>query len=172
MRITSAQLDAAARLRRGATALAARTRVERLGDLSLNQVAVLGRIVTHGPMTPGEVGAQLRMLPQSLTRTFAALEAAGYVRRTPDPGDRRQALLEATSAGRAAIRDEMRPRDRWLARAMAEVLKPEEVDTLVRAAELMITLAEHDANVALVERTAPPNRSAHSAPRSRVDPRS
>ena len=104
MRTTSQQLDVAARVRRAATALAARTRVERLGALSLNQVAVLGRIVTHGPMTPGEVADQLRMLPQSLTRTFAALEAAGYVRRTPDPGDGRQSLLEATAAGRTAIR--------------------------------------------------------------------
>lgn len=142
----------AGRVRRSATALAARTRVERLGELSLNQVAVLGRIVTHGPVTPGEVAAQLRMLPQSLTRTFAALEEFGFVRRLPDPGDGRQALLLATAEGRAAIRNEMRPRDRWLARAMAELLTPAEVELLDQAAELMLQLAELDADVAVIER--------------------
>jgi DNA-binding MarR family transcriptional regulator len=139
-------------VRRGATALAARTRVERLGELSLNQVAVLGRIVTHGPLTPGEVAAQLGMLPQSLTRTFAALEACEYVQRMPDPGDGRQALLEATAAGRTALRAEMRPRDRWLADAMRALLSADEVDLLDRAAELMTRLAGHDSDVAVVER--------------------
>jgi DNA-binding MarR family transcriptional regulator len=139
-------------LRRAATALAARARVERGGELSLNQTAVLGRIVTHGPMTPGEVAAQLRMLPQSLTRTFAALEAAGYVRRMPDPDDGRQALLLSTTEGRAAISAEMAPRDRWLARAMATVLTSDEQELFGRAAELMVRLADFESDVALAER--------------------
>lgn len=151
MRITTKQREQARTIRRAATALAARARVERGGDLSLNQTAVLGRIVTHGPMTPGEVAAQLRMLPQSLTRTFASLEAAGFVHRMPDPGDGRQALLLATTEGRAAIRAEMAPRDRWLARAMATVLDRDEQELLGRAAELMVQLADFESDVALVE---------------------
>lgn len=152
MRITVSKLETAARIRRAATALAARTRVERLGELSLNQVAVLGRIVNYGPITPGEVAAQLGMLPQSLTRTFAALEEFGYVRRTPDPSDGRSSLLEATADGTRAVRNEMRPRDRWLARAMAEILSPGDIELLDRAAEVMIRLAEFDADVAVIER--------------------
>ena len=151
MRTTSQQREQAAAVRRAATSLAARTRAERGGRLSLNQTAVLGRIVVQGPLTPGEVADGLRMLPQSLTRTFAALEHAGYVQRTPDPGDRRQSLLLATEAGRAAIRAEMAPRDRWLARAMQVVLTPAERDQLVTAAELMRRLADFEADVAAVE---------------------
>jgi DNA-binding MarR family transcriptional regulator len=151
MRTTALQRDRARVIRRAATALAARARVERGGELSLNQTAVLGRIVTQGPITPGEVAEQLRMLPQSLTRTFAALEASGYVRRMADPADGRQALLVATSAGRSAINAEMAPRDRWLARAMAAVLSEAERDVLAQSAELMFRLAAFDSDVAMVE---------------------
>lgn len=132
--------------------MAARARVERAGVLSLNQTAVLGRIVTHGPLTPGEVAQQLNMLPQSLTRTFAALEAADFVRRTPDPSDGRGSLLLATQAGRQAIRAEMQPRDRWVARAMAAVLTEQERAQLARSAVLMDRLAAFEAGVAVVER--------------------
>lgn len=151
MRTTSQQRTQAALIRRAATALAARARAERAGELSLNQTAVLGRVVVCGPLTPGEVAEQLRMLPQSLTRTFAALEAAGYIRRTSDPSDGRQSLLLSTVEGRAAIRAEMAPRDRWLARAMDAVLTPAEQDQLARAAPLMARLAEFESDVAPAE---------------------
>jgi DNA-binding MarR family transcriptional regulator len=152
MRTTSQQLAEAAVVRRAATSLAARCRAERGGELSLNQVAVLGRVATHGPITPGEVAAQLRTMPQSLTRTFAALEAAGYLHRMPDPADGRQSLLAATAAGRAALRAEMAPRDRWLARSMAAVLTPDERQSLRHAAALMERLVEFGGGVAVAER--------------------
>ena len=142
----------AAEIRRAATGLAARARAERAGVLSLNQTAVLGRLATHGGMTPGEMAAQLRLQPQSLTRTFAALEEAGHVVRTPDPGDGRQFQLTITATGRRALRDEMAPRDTWLAHAMAEVLSDDERADLLRAAELMDRIAEFDRSVAPVER--------------------
>ncbi len=151
MRTTSAEVENAATVRRAVTALAARARAERGGRLSLNQVAVLGRVVRHGPITPGEIADQLQMLPQSLTRTFAALEHAGHVRRMPDPDDGRQSLLVASAAGRAALRAEMAPRDRWLARAMASVLSADERRTLRTAAELMDRLVEFGGGVARVE---------------------
>ncbi len=151
MRTTTKQLAQARTIRRAATALAARARAERRGELSLNQTAVLGRIVTQGPITPGDVAEELRMLPQSLTRTFAALEAAGYVRRRPDPADGRQSLLVSTVEGRSAINAEMVPRDRWLARAMAVVLTDDERAQLAQSAQLMLRLAEFDSDVAMVE---------------------
>jgi DNA-binding MarR family transcriptional regulator len=151
MRTTSGQRERATTIRRAATALASRARAERAGELSLNQTAVLGRVAVQGPITPGEVADQLRMLPQSLTRTFAVLEANGLVRRMPDPGDGRQSLLVATTEGRAALRAEMAPRDRWLARAMTAVLSDEECQELVRAAELMLRVADFESGVALVE---------------------
>jgi DNA-binding MarR family transcriptional regulator len=143
---------AATAIRRGATSLATRTRAERAGVLSLNQTAVLGRLATRGPMTAGEVAAQLRMAPQSLTRTFAALESAGQLHRTPDPSDGRQSLLAITAGGRRALKEEMAPRDAWLAGAIDQVLTPAERDLLVVAAQLLERLADVDAEVAVTER--------------------
>jgi DNA-binding MarR family transcriptional regulator len=151
MRTTSHKRERAATIRRAATSLASRARAERAGELSLNQTAVLGRIAVQGPITPGEVAEQLRMLPQSLTRTFAALEAGGLVRRMPDPGDGRQSLLVVTAEGRTALRAEMAPRDRWLARAMSALLTEQESQELLHAAELMLRLADFESDVAVAE---------------------
>jgi DNA-binding MarR family transcriptional regulator len=153
MRTISASLKRDARLvRQAATALAARTRVERGGVLSLNQTAVLGRLATHGAMTPGEMAGQLRTQPQSLTRTFAALESFGHIRRTPDPTDGRQYLLTITPAGSKALREEMAPRDAWLAYAMATVLAPDERDLLLAASALLQRLADFEPGGTVVER--------------------
>jgi DNA-binding MarR family transcriptional regulator len=148
MRTNSSTLQEAAILRRAATALAARARAERGGELTLTQVAVLGRIAVEGPITPREVAAELRMVPQSLTRPLAALESAGLVRRTPDPEDGRGALLHVTAAGRAALRAEMAPRDRWLARAISATCTAHERRTLAAAADIVATVG---AGVAPIE---------------------
>lgn len=132
-------------------AFAARARVERGGELSLTQVAVLGRIATQGPVTPREVGVQLQMLPQSLSRPLAALEGDGLMRRTPDPSDGRAALLEVTDEGRSALRAEMAPRDNWVAEAMAAVCTAEEQRILSVAAELMRRMVDYGGGVAPME---------------------
>lgn len=152
MRTISIRVTDARAVTLATTALAARLRTERHGELSLNQTAVLGRLLNCGPMTPGEVADQLRMLPQSLTRTFAALEAAGYVLRSPDPSDGRQSLLGCTSAGAAALRSEFASRTRWLQAAARSTLTEDDWTHLVRAAEIMQRLADVDADVAPVER--------------------
>ncbi len=138
-------------MRRAVTAVASRARAERGGELSLTQVAVLGRVIVEGPITPGEVSAQLGMSAQGLTRPLAALESAGLVRRTPDPTDGRGSLLVATSAGRAAMRREMAPRDRWVAEAVSAVCTEEEMELLDRAAEVLLRVAAHGTGVAPVE---------------------
>jgi len=151
MRTTAAVLKEASALRRAATSLASRARVERAGELTLTQVAVLGRIAVDGPITPREVAGRLRMVPQSLTRPLAALEVAGLVRRTPDPSDGRGALLHVTGDGLAALRAEMAPRDRWLAQAMAAVCGDDERATLATAAQIMLRVADYGGGVAPVE---------------------
>lgn len=146
MRTTSATA-----LRRAVTAVASRARAERDGELTLNHVAVLGRVIVEGPITPGEIGAQLAMAPQSLTRPLAALEQRGYVVRTPDPADGRGALVSATGAGRRAMRAEMAPRDRWLAEAVTGVCTEEEQQVLERATEILLRVAAYGGGVAPVE---------------------
>jgi DNA-binding MarR family transcriptional regulator len=143
---------AAATVCHAVTVLASRTRVERAGALSLNQTAVLGRLARNGTMTPAEMAAQLHTQPQSLTRTFATLEAAGHLGRTPDPTDGRQYLLTLTAAGSRALRAEFAPRNTWLARAMSALLDEREQAVLLEAAELMERLADYEPGGAVVER--------------------
>jgi len=141
-------LDEATLVQRAVTALDARARAERRGELPLTQISLLGRIVTQGPITPGELARQLRMLPQSLTRPLAKLERAGLVRRTADPTDGRGALLHATEAGHAAMRAEFAPRTAWLARAMDAVCDDDDRAALLRAAEVMQRMVDFGGGVA------------------------
>jgi DNA-binding MarR family transcriptional regulator len=138
-------------LRRAVTALAARARAERPGDLPTSSVAILSQLARHGAMTPGEMATRLHAQPQSLTRPLMALQDQGFLARTSDPGDRRQALLSITSAGRAAVAADMRPRDEWMARAIASRFTEAERDLLIIASGLMLELSDLDASPGRVE---------------------
>lgn len=151
VQVHEVDLAAGRAVRRAVTALAARARAERPGDLTTTTVAVLGQLARHGAMTAGEVASRLHAQPQSLTRTFAALAEQGHLERTPDPDDRRQALLTITPAGRESLASDMRPRDEWMARAIASELTEAERDLLVVASQLLLQLADLDASPGQVE---------------------
>jgi len=128
--------------RRGVIRLARRLRAERSPDaLSANKVGVLGHLYRHGPSTPGEITAAERQRPQSLTRVFAELEAAGLISRTRSELDHRESLLDLTPPGRAVLTSDMAERDRWLASAIAG-LSETEAQVLRLAAALMEGLAD------------------------------
>jgi DNA-binding MarR family transcriptional regulator len=148
---TDELLRAATVIRRGATSFAARARTERGGALSLNQTAVLGLLTKNPAMTPTEIAEKLHSSPQSLTRTIAALDELGMISRATDPSDRRQSILSITRPGFQAIRNEMRPRDVWLAGVIERELTDSERDILVVAARLLERLSEVDASAARIE---------------------
>ncbi|QLJ04746.1 MarR family transcriptional regulator [Streptomyces sp. NEAU-sy36] len=113
-------LAEAAALRRAVVRINRRLRQEHgEGGLSPNQLAVLGHLQAHGSATPGRIAARERQRPQSLTRVFAELEAAGLIVREPDPDDRRQSVLTLTEAGRRTLERDMAERDIWLAAALS-----------------------------------------------------
>ncbi len=136
--------EAGRAVRRGVTSLAARARAERPGVLTTTTVAILGQLARHGAMTAGELATRLHQTPQALTRTLAALTDQRFLERMPDPDDRRQALLTVTPEGREALREDMHPRDVWLATVMASELTEAERDLLVLASRLMLRLADVD----------------------------
>ncbi|WP_255952157.1 MarR family winged helix-turn-helix transcriptional regulator [Streptomyces odontomachi] len=128
-------------LRRGIVRLGRRLRQERpAGSLTPNQLGVLSHLGRHGPSTPGEVAAAERQRPQSLTRTFAELEAEGLIVRSPDREDRRQSLLSVTPRGRGVLVEDMANRDVWLAAAL-DTLTETEREVLRLAGALMERLA-------------------------------
>jgi DNA-binding MarR family transcriptional regulator len=64
-------------------------------------MAVLGR---YGPMTANNVVDRTAMDKVRVSRAVAKLLAAGYITRRADPEDRRRAILDLTSSGKAVYR--------------------------------------------------------------------
>ena len=111
-----------------------------LGDLTLTQISALTSLGLAGALTPRELAEHERVQPPTMTKIIAKLEDRGLVQRTPHPTDGRQVVLHATEAGRAAVADQRRAGDAWLAKALAE-LPPEDRETLRRAADLLDRIA-------------------------------
>lgn len=62
--------------------------------LGATDLYALNILDLSGAMTPGELGARTGLTTGPTTRLIDRLEAAGYVRRAPDPGDRRKVMVE------------------------------------------------------------------------------
>ncbi|QWF80719.1 MarR family winged helix-turn-helix transcriptional regulator [Amycolatopsis sp. CA-230715] len=74
-----------------------RTLAGELG-VSVNDLAALHHLVGRTPLGPAELGRRLGMSTASATALVDRLERGGYLRRRPDPRDRRRIVLEATEA--------------------------------------------------------------------------
>ena len=130
-------LALASELRTSVMRLARRLRRMRADStLSLGQLAALGTVERHGPMTPGELAEHERVQPPSMTRIVKALEEAGYVTRSPHPTDGRQVVVAVSQEGKQLLREDRRKREAWLAQRLQE-LAPEERELLRRAAEVL-----------------------------------
>jgi DNA-binding MarR family transcriptional regulator len=108
-----------------------------LGDLTWSQLCVISRLDREGPATVTTLARAEGVRPQSMGATVSALESAGLVGGSPDPGDGRQTILSLTDtckewlkAGRAAKED-------WLSRAIQTNLAPAEQEELAHAVELL-----------------------------------
>jgi DNA-binding MarR family transcriptional regulator len=127
----------ASALRLSVVRLNRRLRAQRADQtVTLTQLAALSTLKAHGPLTPGELAAYEKVQPPSMTRVLAALEERGLVDRSPHPSDGRQALVELTEAGRSLLDQEVRMREAWLSRRLAE-LTDEERAVLTAASELI-----------------------------------
>ena len=72
-------------------------------DVSAAGGLVLGILRDHGPMSPSELGSRLIVTRATVTGVVDSLERRGFVRRSPNPADRRSLLVEITSAGLAVL---------------------------------------------------------------------
>jgi DNA-binding MarR family transcriptional regulator len=129
--------ELASELRVSAMRLARRLRAERPDvGLSLTQIATLGTIDRHGPMTPREVADHERVQPPSMTRILAGLEERALILRTAHPSDGRQQLVTLTREGHDLLREDRRRREAWLAVRLA-ALSPEERAVLHAATPIL-----------------------------------
>jgi DNA-binding MarR family transcriptional regulator len=134
---------------RTATGLAAalRPRVMRLArrlrqmqddslGLNSNQLSAMSVLLNSGDQLMGELAAQERVQPPSMTRIVNSLEASAYVARRPDPRDHRQCLVTLTESGRQVLLANRRRRDEWLAVRIAE-LEPADREVLRHAVRVL-----------------------------------
>jgi DNA-binding MarR family transcriptional regulator len=105
-------------------------------ELSLTEIAVLGRLGRHGPATTAELARAEGMRPQSMSTAVATLEERGLVERKAHPTDGRQVNIALTEKG-AAVRNSAKDLKRaWLAQATAG-LDEEERQALARAGDIL-----------------------------------
>src|SRR5688500_5357778 len=89
-RLSQADLELVTALRISVMRLARRLRNQRTDyTVSVGQLAVLGTLTNHGPLTPRELADHEKVQPPSMSRILAGLEERGLVRRTPHPTDGR-----------------------------------------------------------------------------------
>jgi DNA-binding MarR family transcriptional regulator len=112
-------------------------------ELSLGAMAVLGCLYRNGELSVGELAAQERVQPPSMTRTINCLEEGGYVARRPHETDGRQVVVVLSDLGRDTVLADRARRDAWLARKLQD-LTADERAVLRRAAPILEQLAQKD----------------------------
>ena len=112
-------------------------------ELSLGAMAVLGCLYRNGELSVGELAAQERVRPPSMTRTVNCLEEGGYVARRPHDTDGRQVVVVLSDLGRDTVLADRARRDAWLARKLQD-LTAEERAVLRRAAPILEELSQKD----------------------------
>jgi DNA-binding MarR family transcriptional regulator len=125
------------------------TRVARLlgagmprDELTPMRLTALGILRRDGPMVARVLATRLGILPQSLTRILADLEAAGLLTRSRDPDDGRGHMLNLTPKAVSLMRREGVRRDAALSEAMQRTLTPIEIGLLWLAAKTLSKLAD------------------------------
>jgi DNA-binding MarR family transcriptional regulator len=82
----------------------------RVGDLTNARYELLYIVHLRGTQPMNTIARAVGVTPRSLTDMVDALEASGYLRRRPNPLDRRGVLLELTDSGVTMVRAGQRSR--------------------------------------------------------------
>jgi DNA-binding MarR family transcriptional regulator len=96
---------------------------ERLG-LASADVEVLTALSVEGAMTVGRIGELTGLTTGATTRMVDRLEQAGFVRRVPDPGDRRRVIVEPAGDRGSAVVRAFDPIELAARQALAELDEP------------------------------------------------
>ncbi len=89
--------------------------------LSFAQCEALRHLIEKREMTMRELAQSLGVAAPSATALAHELVRGGYLRRTGNPRDRRQVLLESTAKGRRAAADTLRSRAQVLSHLLGEL---------------------------------------------------
>ena len=110
------------------------------------------------PVTPSQVSDRMLAASATMTATLDLLERQGWIRRIPNPADRRSVLLEITPDGRAAA-DRLLPGIRTVEQSIMSALSADErkglVDLLGRVLARAADVAAQPAEPLSGERNRP-----------------
>jgi DNA-binding MarR family transcriptional regulator len=95
------------------------TTYNKIGNLDRSAYLLLHQIYSHGSAGVKALADEFHLDISTVSRQAAALEQKGYVRRTPDPADKRAFTLQITDLGTKVLFEHKRAR---LAR-ITELLK-------------------------------------------------
>jgi DNA-binding MarR family transcriptional regulator len=105
-----------------------------LATFGVPQTVLNGLAIIDGaaaPLTPGDISERMLVSSATMTGTLDQLEYKGWVRRIPNPDDRRSVLVEITDEG-TAIADRLLPGIRKIEQAVLGGLSPSERTALLR----------------------------------------
>jgi DNA-binding MarR family transcriptional regulator len=103
------------------------------------------------PLTPSQVSDRMLIASATMTATLDLLEQRGWIRRVPNPADRRSILVEITPAGRATT-DQLLPGIRTLERGILSALTPDE---RARLLDMLAKVLARTADVAADQQPEP-----------------
>jgi DNA-binding MarR family transcriptional regulator len=112
--------------------------------ITTSEAAVLTVLVGVGPPhqeSPTRLYGAVAQSPAGITKTLARLEAAGLVRRVPDPNDRRGLLVELTSDGLHRAAQVVQDATRFQASLLAD-LDQRSRDALARSVRSIVRALE------------------------------
>ena len=111
------------------------------------------------PLTPSQVSDRVFIASATMTATLDLLEHRGWIRRTPNPADRRSTLIEITPDGCAAA-DHMLPAVRIVEKNILSALAPSERAQLLDLLAKILARAAQAAAGQLEPLSGPRNRPA------------
>lgn len=101
--MSSAESDIAARLFLAIGRLSRSLRRSGGAGIGHGSLSALSTLVSTGEQRLGDLAAREGVAAPTMSRIVTALVEAGYVRRDPDPGDRRAWLVRATDDGERVV---------------------------------------------------------------------
>lgn len=139
------------------------TRRYELSSAALNALAVIEG--SGGPLPAGEVSSRMHITTATMTSVLDTLERKGYIRRQPDPADRRRVLVDITPQAQALL-DRILPEIQQLVTAALSPLGDQTLHALLEALTAVtdaLDAAPHDLPPPPARRRPPHLRRANSS---------
>lgn len=138
------QVQLAGRVRVAVGRLNRRLRLSPGGDgLTSTQLSALVSVEKHGPLRIGDLAAQERIAPPTMTRVVAGLVREGLIARRPDPTDGRAWQVALTSRGTRLLERGRARGTSFIATALAHCT-PEQLAALDLALPVLESIAADD----------------------------